>query len=176
MPARQTSHHEGPGHSQPQPRCGLSGPARHRPGIMGWPGRRLAGAAFSIALATVMVNGCGSPAPTTAGFCKVYHQQENEYLRQYGTPAGNGLGDLVQMVGAISDWVPIFEKLDQAAPPSIEPDVKNILDSLKQQEQAAGQEASDPLGALSAGLLAGLMASASWENLSNFVSQHCEGN
>lgn len=151
MPAQQTSHHQGPG-------------------------RRLAGFAFSIALVAVVVSGCGSPAPTTAGFCKVYHQQENEYLRQYGTPAGNGLGDLVQMVGAISDWVPIFEKLDQAAPPSIEPDVKNILDSLKQQEQAAGQEASDPLGALSAGLLAGLMASASWQNLSNFVSQHCEGN
>ncbi len=46
-------------------------------------------------------------------------------------PANSGLGDLGQLIGALSDWVPIFEALDQAAPPGIEPDVHNILDSLR---------------------------------------------
>ena len=73
----------------------------------------------------------------------------------------------------MSDWVPIFEKLDQAAPPSIEPDVQNVLDSLKQEEQAAEQEVSNPLAGLASGLDAAMMSSASWQNLNTFIAQNC---
>jgi hypothetical protein len=60
-----------------------------------------------------------------------------------------------------------------AVPPSIEPDAKNVLDSLKQQEQAVGQKASNPLGWLAVALLVGLIPTASWNNLRSFVSQNC---
>jgi hypothetical protein len=62
--------------------------------------------------------------------------------------------------------VPIFEALDQAAPPGIEPDVQNIVDSLKQREQDVGQEAGDPLGGFASSLMAGMMSTASWQNVS----------
>lgn len=114
------------------------------------------------------------PAPTTPGFCSVYHQQEEQYLAQYGHPSTtDGLADLAGLIGAVSDWVPIFEKLDQAAPPSIEPDVQNVLDSLKQEEQAAEQEVSNPLAGLASGLDAAMMSSASWQNLNTFIAQNC---
>lgn len=135
--------------------------------------RRMVALALILPLTMVIISACSSPSRTTAGFCKVYHQQEAQYLGKYSTPAGNTLADLVQLVSAISDWVPIFDKLDQASPPSIEPDVKNVLDSLKQQEQAVGQEASDPLGGLASGLMAGLMSTASWNNVDSFISEHC---
>jgi hypothetical protein len=44
----------------------------------------------------------------------------------------------------MSDWAPMFEKLDAVAPPLIEPDVANIADSLKQQEQTAGARVLQP--------------------------------
>ena len=68
---------------------------------------------------------------------QVYEQQESQYLAKYGQPAsGGGLAALGQLVGAVSDWVPMFEAMDAAAPPDIEPDAHNIVDSLKQQERA----------------------------------------
>jgi hypothetical protein len=133
------------------------------------------GAATGIAV-VVATSGCSSGQPkTAAGFCHVYHQQEAQYLTQYGKPANSGLADLGQLIEAVSDWVPIFEALDQAAPPDIEPDVQNIVDSLKQQEQDVGQEVSDPLGGFASSLMAGLMSTASWQNVSTYVEQNCGG-
>ena len=132
------------------------------------------GAATITAAMLVTASGCGGEPPkTAAGFCKVYQQQKAEYLAKYGKPAGSGLADLGQLIGALSDWVPMFEALDQAAPPGIEPDVSNVVDSLKQQEQDVGQEASDPLGGFASSLMAGLMSTASWEKVSAYIEQNC---
>ena len=131
-------------------------------------------ASMAVAVMPFITCGCSSGQPkTAAGFCQVYHQQEEQYLAKYGKPANSGLADLGQLIGALSDWVPIFEALDQAAPPDIEPDVHNIVDSLKQQEQDVGQEASDPLGGLASGLIAGLMSTASWQNVTTYIEQNC---
>lgn len=132
----------------------------------------LAGAAI---LAVAVGTGCSSAPPRTAAeFCTVYHQQEQQYLSKYDNSSPNEpLTDMANLIGAMSDWVPIFQALDNVAPPSIEPDVHTILDSLKQQEQAAGEELSDPLGALGSGLEASMMSSASWDNLSAYISAHC---
>lgn len=127
-----------------------------------------------IVLVAVASTACGRPPRTAAEFCKVYHQQERQYLAQYDHSSPNQpLRDLANVIGAMSDWVPIFDRLDQASPPSIEPDVHNILDSLKQEQQAAGQEFSNPLGALASGLEASMMSSASWDHLDTYIEQHC---
>jgi hypothetical protein len=133
-------------------------------------------AAVAAMAAALTVVGCGGSQPkTVAGFCQVYQQQKSQYLAKYGTPSsgGDGLAALGQLVGAVSDWVPMFQALDAAAPPDIEPDVHNILDSLQQQEQAAGQEATDPLGGLASGLMSGLMATTSWDDLGSYITQNC---
>jgi hypothetical protein len=132
------------------------------------------GTSTATAAMLVIVSGCSSAPPkTAAGFCQVYHQQEAQYLSKYGTPANNGLADLGQLIGAVSDWVPIFQALDQAAPPDIEPSVHNIVVSLQQQEQDAGQEASNPLGGFASALMAGLMSTSSWDNVSTYIDQNC---
>lgn len=137
--------------------------------------KRLSMLAGVAVLAAAITTACGGPPPRTAAeFCKVYHQQEQQYLAHYGhSSPQQPLQDLANAVGAMSDWVPIFERLDQVAPPPIEPDVHNILDSLKQEEKAVGQEASNPLGALASGFEASMMSSASWGNLDRYIQQHC---
>jgi hypothetical protein len=137
------------------------------------------GSSAAIAAMLVIVCGCSGGQPkTAAGFCQVYQQQKEQYLAKYGKPANSGLADFGLLVGALSDWVPIFEALDQAAPSDIEPDVHNIVDSLKQEEQDVGQEVSDPLGGLASGLTEGLMSTASWQNVSAYIEHNCgiEGN
>jgi hypothetical protein len=132
------------------------------------------GAATATATVLVTTSGCSSGQPkTAAGFCQVYHQQEDQYLAKYGKSANSGLADFGQLIDAVSDWVPIFQALDQAAPPNIEPDVHNVLDSLQQEEQDVSQEASNPLGGFASGLIAGMMSTASWENVSNYIERNC---
>lgn len=130
--------------------------------------------AMAIVAATLGLAGCSSSPPkTAASFCQVYEQQKHQYLAKYGTPDSGGLAALGQLIGAVSDWVPMFEALDAAAPPAIEPDVSTILDSFKQQEQNAGQAVSNPLAGFASSLMSGLMATSSWNNLSTYIAQNC---
>jgi hypothetical protein len=132
---------------------------------------------FSALVAAVagagLIVGCSSPPPTVADFCRTLAQQKAQYLNAYGHPSGNGLDDLVQAVSAVGQWVPIFEALQQNSPPDIEPQVANIVDSLKQEEQDAGNELSNPLSALASGLMTSLESSGSWQQVSNYIDQHC---
>ena len=125
------------------------------------------------AVGTCLVAGCSSAQPTAADFCRTLAQQKAKYLSTYGHPSANGLEDLVQAISAVGQWVPIFEALQQNSPPAIEPQVANIVDSLKQEEQDAGSEVSNPLGALASGLMVGLESSGSWQQVSDYAAAHC---
>lgn len=83
------------------------------------------------------------------------------------------LSDLVQAVSAVGQWVPIFEALQQNSPPDIEPQVANIVDSLKQEQRAASGAASDPLSALVSGLVTSIESSGSWQQVSGYAAAHC---
>jgi hypothetical protein len=121
-----------------------------------------------------LTTGCSSPPPTAADFCQTLAQQKAQYLSTYGnTSGGNALEDLVKVISAVGQWVPIFETLQQNSPPAIEPQVANIANSLKEEQQAAVNEASDPLGALVSGLMTSLESSGSWQQVDNYINANC---
>jgi hypothetical protein len=130
---------------------------------------------FAVALIGAgLMTACSSAPPTAADFCRTLAQQKAKYLSAYGNPSSaNGLEDLVDAISAIGQWVPIFEALQQNSPPDIEPQVANIVNSLKQEEQEAGDEGSDPFGAFAAGLMTSLEASGSWQQVADYATQHC---
>jgi hypothetical protein len=133
--------------------------------------------AAGITVTVVVIHVTAGPARSAASFCNVYFQQKRQYLTTYDSRnySNDPLGGLLNAIGAMSDWVPMFEKLDAVAPPDIEPDVATVVDSLKQEQQAAGQELSNPLSALGSGLTAALMSSASWDHLDQYIQQNCHG-
>jgi len=133
--------------------------------------------AAGVTVTVVVVNVTSGPTRSAAAFCAVYFQQKHQYLSTYASHnyQNDPLGGLVNAIGAVSDWVPMFEKMDAVAPPDIEPDVQNIVDSLKQQEQQAGQAVSNPLSALGSSLVTAMMSSASWDHVSQYVEQNCHG-
>jgi hypothetical protein len=55
----------------------------------------------------------------------------------------------------------------------IEPQVANIVNALKQEQQEAGNAASNPLRALVSGLMTSLESSGSWQQVSNYAQAHC---
>jgi len=126
-------------------------------------------------LGASLVSACSSsPPPTAADFCHTLAQQKARYLSAYGHPSTtNPLADLVQAVSAIGQWVPIFEALQQNSPPDIEPQVANIVDSLKQEEQQAGSAGDNVLGALVSGLMTSIESSGSWQQVADYAAQHC---
>jgi hypothetical protein len=133
--------------------------------------------AAGITITVVVVHATAGPTRSAAAFCSVYFQQKHQYLATYDSRdyRNDPLAGLLNAIGAMSDWVPMFEKLDAVAPSDIEPDVATIVDSLKKEQDAAGQELSNPLGALGSGLTAALMSSASWNNLSQYIQKNCHG-
>jgi len=122
-----------------------------------------------------VVSACSSSAPPTAAdFCRTLAQQKAQYLSTYGNPSTTDpLADLVEAVSAIGQWVPIFEALQQNSPPDIEPQVANIVDSLKQEQQEAGNMGSNVLGALVSGLMTSIESSGSWQQVSEYATEHC---
>ena len=140
---------------------------------MRWLRARELGVLAATMLGACLVTACSSSPPTAADFCRTLAQQKAQYLSTYGTPSGNGLEDLLKAVSAVGQWVPIFEALQQNSPAEIEPQVANIVDSLKQEQQAAGSAASDPLGAIFSGLMTSLESSGSWQQVSNYANAHC---
>lgn len=127
------------------------------------------------ALGVGILTACSSAPPTAADFCRTLAQQEAKYLQTYGNPSKTDpLADLVNVISAIGQWVPIFQALQQNSPPSIEPQVANIVSSLQQEESEAGNEGSNPLGALFAGLMTSIEASGSWQQVSDYAAAHCE--
>jgi hypothetical protein len=122
-----------------------------------------------------VLTACSSAPPTAADFCRTLAQQEAKYLQAYGSPSKTDpLADLVNAISAIGQWVPIFQALQQNSPPSIEPQVANIVSSLQREESEAGNEASNPFGALVAGLMTSIEASGSWQQVSDYAAAHCD--
>lgn len=132
---------------------------------------------FALAAAIIgagLVTGCSSPPPTAADFCQTLAQQKAQYLSTYGnTSGGNVLEDLVKVISAVGQWVPIFETLQRNSPPAIEPQVANIVDSLKEEQQEAANEASNPLGALVSGVMTSLESSGAWQQVNNYINANC---
>ena len=128
----------------------------------------------AVVIGAGLVTGCSSPPPTAADFCQTLAQQKAQYLSTYGnTSGGNVLEDLVKVISAVGQWIPIFETLQQNSPPAIEPQVANIVDSLKAEQQEAANEASNPLGALVSGLMTSLESSGSWQQVNNYINANC---
>ena len=111
--------------------------------------------------------------PSRANFCRVYLEEKRTYLEKYGRTTGEPLQDLANGLGAMSAWVPMFDRLAKVAPDEIQSDVEHIRDSLKEQQAAAGEAIGDPLGALGRGLISGLMTMDSWQRVGSYVDQHC---
>jgi len=153
---------------------GPSGPARSK-GSATPAGRSVA---IVVAMALVAAGGgvwwFRRPTRSVEAFCKTYFSERSSYLKRYdNAQQQNGLGSLLTVTAAIGDVPEIFDKLDKVAPDNIEPDVSAVSASLHKSIDALGGTASDPLQALSAGIVQSLLAAGPWQRVSDYVNTNC---
>lgn len=134
-------------------------------------------------LVVVLVVRHMTPVRSVESFCATYKKEATTLHDKYDRAASNakaddslssminGLGTVAQAPG---DLVVLFDRLDKVAPDDIQPDVEAVRDSLKKQADAAGEMASNPLGALFSGLINGLQNMGSFERVNNYIIENCE--
>jgi hypothetical protein len=113
------------------------------------------------------------PERSTEAFCEVYNQDQQEYTAKYGGQPEDGFDAFGNAVGAMSAWVPMFDRWADHAPDEIRSDVEHIRDSVKSQIDQAGGSADNPLGSLAEMFVTGMMARDSFERLGAFVEANC---
>ncbi len=148
--------------------------------------RRRRGAGSSIAAATLVLAmglaGCSSGRSVEA-FCSTYWDEKKAYVEKYDQAAEDvnsatdpltGLvGGTVMIASSIGDVVVMFDKLEKAAPESIQPDVAAIRDSMKSQLDGLSGAGANPLAALATGLVQGLTTTGSWQRVGDYVIAEC---
>jgi hypothetical protein len=134
--------------------------------------KRLAGLSIAFVLAVPFLAACGAERSTEA-FCEAYNEEKDAYLAKYGGEPADGWEAIGNLVGAMSAWVPMFDRMAEHAPEEIRADVEHIRDTLKASQQNAGSAASDPLGNIAGNLMMGLMTADSWQRLGEYVEANC---
>lgn len=145
----------------------------------------LRGVAALVALLVLSTGaaGCGGETRSVESYCKVLAEEKAAYLEKYAglaeavesseDPLAGVLIGLTGTLSAVGDIKIIFDKLAAVAPEEIAPDVEAVRDSFKAQIDALKGAAGDPLGALGAGLVAGLTSAGSWQRVDAWTASHC---
>ena len=82
----------------------------------------------------------------------------------------SGLGASIQALGELRTY---FAKLSKEAPAEIQAEVEIVAESYEKQLDAASKAVSDPLAALSEGLMSGLTSSGQLNTVDSFARSNC---
>jgi hypothetical protein len=104
----------------------------------------------------------GSAAPIRQSYVEAGEEVESDPLKA-----------VVTLLGSPGDLTVIFDSMAEHAPDEIRADTEAARDALKKEQDALGDEFSDPLGALGAGVIAGLTSSGSFSRVDSYLNEHC---
>jgi hypothetical protein len=127
----------------------------------------------------VLLTGCGSDR-SVAAFCSTFQSQATALHAKYtaadqaeqGGSEDGALGGLLTLAQAPGDFTVMFTALDQHAPSDIEPSVAEVLDSLKQSQEA--MSSGNVVGMLVGGLSASLSSGGAWQSVNDYIQQNCD--
>ncbi len=141
----------------------------------------LAGVALLVASA---LPACSSgPERSVEAYCTTLEQEQERILADFEgqMAAAEGtddefLGALMALgagLGAIGELEIYADKLAEVAPEEIRVDVEAVATSIEEQNEAAKDAASDPLGALGSALIGSLMSAGSFQRVGEWTYEHC---
>lgn len=148
-------------------------------------------AAAGTAAAVLATTGCMGSGPTVEGFCSTYHKEKVQFTSKYassGRPIAQNdphatakiVVDLLMAVQSLGDAKVILQKLDDAAPKDIKPDMDTVLESWKSTQGTLGDEAShifsptSMFGDVIKGMLASVESNGSWQRVGDYITKNCQ--
>jgi hypothetical protein len=116
-------------------------------------------------------------------FCETMRAEQERIVAQLegsqeGMEGGEGdFGDaLVAIVGivqAVGELRTYFAELEAVAPDEIQPELEIVVEEYDEQLDAAEGAASDPVGAIAAGIMSGITLSGPMQTLNAYALDHC---
>lgn len=129
---------------------------------------------------TVLLAGCGGSDRSPEAYCKAFYETAAPIRETYVEADENLEEDPVQsivtLLGSPGDLQVIFNSMAAHAPDEIRADTEALSDALNKEQEAMGEELSDPIGAIGKGLAAGLTSSGSFERVESYLNDHCPVN
>lgn len=134
--------------------------------------------AVAVALPILVLASCGAGSDRSPeAYCRAFYETAAP-IRQSYVEAGeevesDPLKAIVTLIGSPGDLTVIFDHMASHAPDEIRSDTEAARDALKKEQDALGEELSNPLGALGAGVIAGLTSSGSFSRVDTYLDDHC---
>jgi hypothetical protein len=148
--------------------------------------RSIAMALVAIAIvASTMLSGCGGgPQRSASSYCTTFEDQAVRLRSKYESrlesvkEQSDGFMGLIVAMGTVfeaqGDLVVLFDKLADHAPDEIVSETEAVRDSFKAQIDSGGKAVSDPLGALTSGLVSGLTSMGSMAAVESYIQDNCD--
>jgi hypothetical protein len=121
--------------------------------------------------------GCGGPARSATAYCNYFYgegsQLRNRWIQADKSASSDPFAALGTVFSAMPELTTFMHQLSLRAPDEIQPAVETLAETFKHESEQEGSAASDPLGALAGGLVDGLAASGSEQQVNQYTEQHC---
>jgi hypothetical protein len=135
------------------------------------------GVAAGLAMLTLLLFGCGGSDRSPEAYCRAFYETaapiRQTYVEADQEMESDPLQSIVTLLGSPGDLQVVFNSMVSHAPDDIKADTEAVRDAMAKEQEAIGEELSDPLGALGKGLGAGLTSSGSFLRVERYLSEHC---
>lgn len=123
--------------------------------------------------APILLSGCGTTR-SAAAYCQVFYGEGSKLRATYSSADAN---DPLQALGTIlsapSQLASFLGQLEAVAPGTIEPAVATLQQAFQEEANEEGDAATDPIGALFGGLVAGLSSQQAAQEVTQWTFRHC---
>jgi len=110
-------------------------------------------------------------------YCKAFYETaapiRESYVEAEKNLEGDPLNSIITLLGSPGDLAINFGAMADHALDEIKADTEAAQDALKKEQESLGEEFSDPLGALGAGIIFGLTSSGSFSRVDAYLQEHC---
>ncbi|MBJ7330457.1 MAG: hypothetical protein JHC95_11215 [Solirubrobacteraceae bacterium] len=119
---------------------------------------------------------CGDERSPEA-YCRAFYEHAAPIRRGYVDAGNNAKSNPIEAIATIlaspGDLVTIFDAMVDHAPDEIQSDTEEVRDSFKRAQEHLGEAASNPLGALGAGLIGSMTSAGASRRVDAYLNEHC---
>ena len=110
-----------------------------------------------------------------AAYCQTFIQRGGQIRSEFSNSdvSADPLGTIADLFSVPVQLANFFGKLAAVAPQSIEPDVQDLQTAFQQEANNLGNDATDPLGGMVAGITESLEYAPAWNAVNNWTQANC---
>lgn len=135
-----------------------------------------------VIVAVVVIRGVTGEERSAAAVCEVF-ETEGAALHDRFEESADSLsrdqdGDqllsgIAELIAAPGRFAHLMDKMAAVAPKDVEPAFAALADAFRKVAENAGENATNPIGAIASGVLTGAQVQGQWEEANRLLSENC---